>query len=104
MVSAWASKAGASLGYVSTDAKSNEMATTPKRPDLLSIKACSVTTDGMSCQRAIAQKSIDQDADSVLALKGNQAAMHQAVAESFESTAQVHSEPDRAFEAGDCEW
>ena len=57
------------------------------------MKACIVATDGMACQRAIAQKSIDQDADSVLALKGNQAAMHQAVEESFDSTAQDTANP-----------
>jgi predicted transposase YbfD/YdcC len=34
----------------------------------------------MGCQRAIAEKILTQGADYILALKGNQKTMHQAVA------------------------
>jgi hypothetical protein len=39
-----------------------------------------VTVDAMGCQRAIAEKIIDQGADYVMGLKGNQGTAHKEVA------------------------
>jgi predicted transposase YbfD/YdcC len=72
LVSAWAADARLCLGQVAVDDKSNEIVAVPKLLELLSLAGCIITTDAMSCQRKIAQQIIDQDADYVLALKGNQ--------------------------------
>ncbi|WP_246716352.1 ISAs1 family transposase [Martelella soudanensis] len=42
---------------------------------MLAIEGAIVTIDAMGCQRAIAQQIVDQKADHVLALKGNQSAL-----------------------------
>lgn len=82
MVSAWASENGVVLGQRKVDTKSNEITAIPALLDLLFLKGCIVTIDAMGCQRAIAEKIVAQGADYVLALKGNQPTLEQAV-ESF---------------------
>ncbi len=83
LVSAWATANGVVLGQRKVDAKSNEITAIPELLDLLALKGCIVTIDAMGCQRAIAQKIIEQGADYVLALKGNQPTLEQAVARFF---------------------
>jgi predicted transposase YbfD/YdcC len=83
MVSAWATENGVVLGQRKVDAKSNEITAIPELLDLLALKGCIVTIDAIGCQRAIAQKIVEQGADYVLALKGNQPTLEQAVAHCF---------------------
>jgi len=83
LVSAWATTNGVVLGQRKVAAKSNEITAIPELLDLLALKGCIVTMDAMGCQRAIAQKIIEQGADYVLALKGNQPTLEQAVARFF---------------------
>jgi predicted transposase YbfD/YdcC len=84
MVSAWATQAGMSLGQVKTDEKSNEITAIPKLLELLELKGCIVTIDAMGCQTEIARKIIEKQADYVLAVKGNQSLLHQAIIDYFE--------------------
>ena len=63
------------LGQVKTDTKSNEITAIPELLNLLVIKGCIVTIDAMGCQKAIAEKITDKEADYVLALKGCHAVM-----------------------------
>jgi predicted transposase YbfD/YdcC len=79
LVSAWAADARLCLGQLAVGDKSNEIIAVPKLLELLTLKGRIVTTDAMSCQRKIAQQVIDQDADYVLALKGNQETLHDDV-------------------------
>ena len=72
MVSAWSCEQRLVLGQLATDAKSNEITAIPKLLAMLSLKGSVVTIDAMGCQRGIAQQIVDQKADYVLALKGNQ--------------------------------
>ena len=83
MVSAWATENGVVLGQRKVDTKSNEITAIPALLDLLALKGCIVTIDAMGCQRAIAQKIVEQGADYVLALKGNQPTLAQAVERFF---------------------
>ncbi len=84
MVSAWATQAGMSLGQVKTDEKSNEITAIPKLLALLELKRCIVTIDAMGCQTEIAQQIIEKQANYVLAVKGNQSLLHQAIVDYFE--------------------
>jgi len=84
MVSAWATKNGVVLGQAKVDEKSNEITAIPKLLELLNLKGCVVTIDAMGCQTEIAQKIIDQKADYVFGLKGNQGNTLKAVADYFE--------------------
>jgi len=65
------------------DTKSNEITAIPALLDLLFLQGCIVTIEAMGCQRAIAEKLVAQGADYVLALKGNQPTLEQAVASCF---------------------
>jgi predicted transposase YbfD/YdcC len=80
-VSVWASEFGLSLGQVACDDKSNEITAIPEVLRLVDIRGAIITIDAMGTQKAIAAQIVDQGADYVLALKGNQGAMHEAVIE-----------------------
>ena len=72
MVSAWATKNHLVLGQVKVDEKSNEITAIPQLLKALNISGCIITIDAMGCQTEIAAEIINQGADYVLALKGNQ--------------------------------
>ncbi len=78
-VSVWASDFGLSLGQVACQEKSNEITAIPELLRLVDIKGAIITIDAMGTQKAIAEQIIDSKADYVLALKGNQETLHQAV-------------------------
>jgi predicted transposase YbfD/YdcC len=78
-VSVWASEFGLSLGQVACQEKSNEITAIPELLRLVDIKGTIITIDAMGTQKAIAAQIIDSGADYVLALKGNQDALHQEV-------------------------
>jgi predicted transposase YbfD/YdcC len=78
-VSVWASESGLSLGQVACAEKSNEITAIPELLRLVDIKGAIITIDAMGTQKAIAAEIVDGKADYVLALKGNQETLHQAV-------------------------
>jgi predicted transposase YbfD/YdcC len=78
-VSVWASDFGLTLGQVACAEKSNEITAIPELLRLVDIKGAIITIDAMGTQKAIAGQIIDQGADYVLALKGNQETLHQSV-------------------------
>jgi predicted transposase YbfD/YdcC len=78
-VSVWASEFGLSLGQVACAEKSNEITAIPALLRLVDIKGAIITIDAMGTQKAIAAQIIEGEADYVLALKGNQETLHQAV-------------------------
>lgn len=78
-VSVWASEFGLSLGQAACAEKSNEITAIPELLRLVDIKGAIITIDAMGTQKAIAKQIIDSKADYVLALKGNQETLHQAV-------------------------
>ena len=78
-VSVWASEYGLSLGQVACAEKSNEITAIPELLRLVDINGAIITIDAMGTQKAIAAQIVDSKADYLLALKGNQETMHQAV-------------------------
>jgi predicted transposase YbfD/YdcC len=78
-VSVWASEYGLSLGQVACAEKSNEITAIPELLRLVDIRGGIVTIDAMGTQKAIAGQVVAGGADYVLALKGNQETLHQAV-------------------------
>jgi len=79
MVSAFATEARLVLAQQKVDDKSNEITAIPLLLDLLSVKGNTVTIDAMGCQKVIAEKLYEKEADYVLALKGNQGTLHEEV-------------------------
>jgi predicted transposase YbfD/YdcC len=80
-VTVWASEFGLSLGQVACAEKSNEITAIPELLQLVDIKGSIITIDAMGTQKNIAATIIDRKADYVLALKGNQETLQQAVIE-----------------------
>jgi predicted transposase YbfD/YdcC len=78
-VSVWASEYGLSLGQVACAEKSNEITAIPELLRLVDIQGAIITIDALGTQKAIAAQIIEGEADYVLALKGNQETLHQAV-------------------------
>jgi predicted transposase YbfD/YdcC len=78
-VSVWASDFGLSLGQVACAEKSNEITAIPELLRLVDIQGAIITIDAMGTQKAIAEQIIEGEADYVLARKGNQGTLHQAV-------------------------
>jgi predicted transposase YbfD/YdcC len=78
-VSVWASDFGLSLGQVACAEKSNEITAIPELLRLVDIQGAIITIDAMGTQKTIAEQIIEGEADYVLALKGNQETLHQAV-------------------------
>lgn len=78
-VTVWASDLGLALGQTACAEKSNEITAIPEVLRLVDIKGTIITIDAMGTQKAIAKQIVDGEADYVLALKGNQGTLHQAV-------------------------
>lgn len=79
LVSAWAVRRGISLGQLATEEKSNEITAIPELLEQIDVTGAIVTIDAAGCQKEIAAKIIKGKGDYVLALKGNQGKLHQAV-------------------------
>lgn len=79
MVSAWAAHNRLILGQVKTEDKSNEITAIPELLKTLDIRGCIVTIDAMGCQKGIAEQIVDQGADYLFSLKGNQGNLHKEV-------------------------
>ena len=83
MVSAFATANGIVLGQKKTNEKSNEITAIPELLQLIDIKGGIVTIDAMGCQKEIANKIIEKQADYVLAVKDNQKNLHEEVKDFF---------------------
>lgn len=83
MVSAWAADNGISLGQIKTEEKSNEITAIPELLEALDIKECIITIDAMGCQKTIASKIIDKEADYVLAVKNNHMHLYKEIEHFF---------------------
>lgn len=79
MISAWSSRQRLVLGQAKVADKSNEITAIPELLKLLTLRGTTVTIDAMGCQKEIARTIIDQGADYVLALKGNQGTLREDV-------------------------
>ena len=83
LVSAWASARGLTLGQVAVDDKSNEITAIPVLLDMLDVKGAVISIDAMGCQKEIAAKITEAEADYVLAVKDNQPKLAAAINEFF---------------------
>jgi predicted transposase YbfD/YdcC len=79
MVSAFATEARLVLGQIKVSDKTNEITAIPMLLDLLELTGAIITIDAMGCQKEIAKKIIEKEADYVLSLKGNHSTLHEDV-------------------------
>jgi predicted transposase YbfD/YdcC len=85
LVSAWANTQRLVLGQRKVAEKSNEITAIPALLRVLELAGCIVTIDAMGCQKEIAAQIVEQKADYILALKGNQGTLHEEVRMYFET-------------------
>ena len=71
------------MGQIKTEAKSNEITAISKLLELLLLEGRIVTIDAMGCQKDIAEKIIEKQADYILALKDNHKKLKDDVVSSF---------------------
>jgi len=83
IVSAWANRNGLTLGQVKTSEKSNEITAIPELLEYLSLENCTVTIDAMGCQKTIAHKIREKNADYILAVKENHPILYDEIRSSF---------------------
>ena len=83
MVSVWSASQNLVLGQTKVSEKSNEITAIPPLLKMLAIRGCLVSIDAMGCQTEIAKTIVEQGADYVLALKGNQGDLHVDVVQLF---------------------
>lgn len=83
MVSAWACDHETVLGQIKVDDKSNEITAIPDLLETLMLEGSVVTIDAMGCQKTIARQIIDQKADYLFGLKGNQGKLREEVQDFF---------------------
>ena len=100
MVSAWSASNGLVLGQVKTSEKSNEITAIPELLDLVDVRGALVTIDAAGTQTEIAEKIVDKGGDYLLAVKGNQPTLHNAVIEHFADVDNT-SAPFASFETHD---
>ena len=84
MMGAWASQNKLLLGQLKVDEKTNKIIVVSQLLEILSIKGCVVTADALNCQKAIAEKIIEKEADYILAVKGNHPILEAQIVQSFE--------------------
>lgn len=83
LVRAWADEARLVLGQRQVDDRSNEITAIPALLETLALEGCIVAMDAMGSQKRIAETIRDRGADYVLALKGNQPQLDEAVVKTF---------------------
>ena len=84
VVSAWVGENAITLEEIMTPEKSNEITAIPELLEMIDVEGDIITIDAMGCQTAIAAKIIERKADYVLALKGNQQNLCEAVSDYFD--------------------
>lgn len=84
LVTAWATENGLVLGQEAVADGSHEIAAIPELLKVLELKGALVTLDAAGCQKEIARQVRAGGGDYLLAVKGNQPALHDAVRAVFD--------------------
>ncbi len=84
MVSAWASENRMVLGQRKVEDKSNEITAIPALLAVLDISGCVVTADALNTQTEIARAIVQQEAEYLLPVKGNQGTLYEDIQDLFD--------------------
>jgi predicted transposase YbfD/YdcC len=93
LLSGYAVQQGVVLKQVAVEEKSNEITAAPQLLADLDLSGKVVTGDAMLTQREICTQIVEAGGDYVFPVKGNQAALRQAIAESFLPMPDSHGYP-----------
>jgi predicted transposase YbfD/YdcC len=87
IVSAFCQENRLCLSQQKVDGKSNEITAIPLLLEMITLDGCIVTIDAMGCQKDIASKIVERNADYILQVKDNQKELHSHIERLFEITA-----------------
>jgi predicted transposase YbfD/YdcC len=93
MVSTWAATNRMVLGQVKVAEKSNEITAIPELIEALDLADSIVTIDALGCQKEIAARISEKDADYILAVKGNQEHLYEDIKHLFDVLLQQETQP-----------
>jgi predicted transposase YbfD/YdcC len=100
VVSAYASGNRICLGQEAVAEKSNEITAIPALLELLTVKDCIITIDAMGCQKTIAGKIVEKEADYILMVKDNQPELKEQVEKVFAMNPKTAADIDLDFGHG----
>ena len=100
VVSAWVAENQITLGQLAVAEKSNEITAIPELLDMLDISGSTVTVDAMGCQKQIASKIIENHANYVLGLKGNQMSLLEDVKLYFDNESAAYTSQTKQKDHG----
>ena len=83
IVTAFCAKNRLSLAQETVDDKENEIVAIPRLLELITLKGCIVTIDAMGCQKEIAKKIREREADYILQVKENQSSLKEQIIKIF---------------------
>lgn len=83
IVTAFCSKNLLSLAQETVDEKENEIVAIPRLLELITLKGCIVTIDAMGCQKEIAKKIREREANYILQVKENQPNLKEQIIKLF---------------------
>lgn len=98
LVSAFSTSLKLILAQEKVSEKSNEIIAIPKLLELLEIKGAIVTIDAVGCQKKIAGKIREKQADYILSLKENQGTLYKKIKFFFESTITANNQEFKIYE------
>jgi predicted transposase YbfD/YdcC len=81
IVSAQLAEYGVTLGQKAVEGKTNEIPTVCELLDLLEISGCMIVADALSCQKNTVKKIVENGADYLLPVKGNQSTLEKDIAD-----------------------
>lgn len=84
IVTAFCSKNRLSLAQETVGEKENEIVAIPRLLELITLKGCIVTIDAMGCQKKIAEKIREKEANYILQVKDNQPNLKEQIVKLFE--------------------
>ena len=94
LLNAFATKRGLVIGQMTINEKTNEIKAIPEMLDKLDIENAVISVDAIGCQKKIAEKIIEKKADYFLAVKANQATLHDEIIHHFNS---INSETSKRY-------
>jgi predicted transposase YbfD/YdcC len=87
-LTAWATDNEFTLGQMAVDEKSNEITGIPKLLEILYLERAIVTIDAIGCQKEIATKIREKEADYIFAVKDNQPRLFEDIKKRFDKHAE----------------
>ena len=87
-----------SLGQIKVEGKSNEIPAVRDLIDMLDVKGAVITADAMHCQKETVEKIIENNADYVIQLKGNQGNFYEDVYAMFDDKYMDEADKDGEYE------